>query len=62
MNYLNLLPWWGWFLCGIGSFFVARFIGRVADDHGSTAAEIGRLLVGFAGVVCIVIGVLLFIY
>ncbi|MFZ0963252.1 MAG: hypothetical protein WAO35_20520 [Terriglobia bacterium] len=62
MSYLNLLPWWGWFLCGIVSFFVARFIGRIADEHSSTPAEIGRLLVGFAGVVCIVIAVLLFIY
>ena len=49
-------------VCGIVCFFVARFIGRIADDHGSTLAEIGRLLVGFAGVVSIVIGVLLFIY
>jgi hypothetical protein len=62
MSYFNLLPWWGWILCGVGSFFVARFIGRIADDHGSTAADIGRLLVGFAAVACIVIGVLLFIY
>jgi hypothetical protein len=62
MSYLNLLPWWGWFLCGIGSFFLARSIGRIADDHGSIAAEIGRLLVGFGGVVCIVLGVLVLIY
>jgi hypothetical protein len=62
MSYLNQLPWWGWLVCGIVCFFVARFIGRIADDHGSTLAEIGRLLVGFAGVVSIVIGVLLFIY
>ena len=62
MNYLNLLPGWGWFVCGLGSFLVARFVGRMADDHGSTAAEIGRLLVGFAAVVCIVIGILILIY
>jgi len=62
MSYLNLLPYWGWFVCGIVSFLVARSIGRVADDRGSTPAEIGRLLAGFAGVVCIVIAVLLFIY
>jgi hypothetical protein len=62
MSYLNLLPWWGWILCGIGSFLVSRFIGRIADDHGSTPAEIARLLVGFVGVLCIVIAALLFIY
>ena len=62
MNYLNLLPWWAWLLCGIVSFLVARSIGRIADEHGSTPAEIGRLLVGFAGVVCIVIAALLLIY
>jgi len=62
MSYLNQLPWWGWLVCGILCFFVARFIGRIADDHGSTLAEIGRLLVGFVGVLCIVIAALLFIY
>jgi len=62
MSYLNLLPWWGWFLCGIVCFFVARSIGRVADEHSNTLAEIGRLIAGFAGVVCIVVGVLLYIY
>ena len=62
MSYFNLLPFWGWFICGIVSFLVARSIGRVADDHSSSVAEIGRLLAGFAGVVCIVIAVMLFIY
>jgi hypothetical protein len=41
---------------------VSRFSGRIADDHGSTPAEIARLLVGFVGVLCIVIAALLFIY
>lgn len=62
MSHFNLLPWWGWIVCGIVSFFLARIVGRFADDAGSTPAEIGRLLLGFGGVVCIVIGVLLFIY
>ena len=62
MSYLNLLPWWGWFLCGAGSFLVARFVGRLADDFSSTAAEIGRLLLGFAAVVSVVAGVLALIY
>jgi hypothetical protein len=62
MSYLNQLPWWGWMLCGVGCFLVARSIGRFADENGSTLAEIGRLLAGFGGVVCIVIAALLLIY
>ena len=56
------LPWWEWLLCGAGSLFFAKIIGQFADDRGSTPAEIGRLIVGFAGVMCIVIAVLVFLY
>ena len=55
------LPWWGWVLCGAGSLLLARIIGQFADEHGSTPAEIVRLIVGFVGVVCIVIGILAYV-
>jgi hypothetical protein len=62
MGIVNLLPWWGWFLCGIASLFLARLAGRPADDYGSTTAEIIRMIAGFTGIVCIVIGVLAIAY
>ncbi len=52
------LPWWAWSLCGIGSVLLARFAGRIADSRDSTPAEITRLVMGFAGIMCIVIGIL----
>lgn len=55
------LTWWEWLLCGAGSLFLARIFGRFADDRGSTLAEIARLIVGFAGILCLVIAILDFL-
>jgi hypothetical protein len=62
MNFLNLMPWWAWILCGLGGLFLARLIGRPADEGGNTVAEIIRMILGFAGIVGIVVGILLFIH
>jgi len=55
------LPWWQWLLCGAGGVLLAGIIGRFADEHGSTPAEIIRLIVGFVGVICIVAGILTYL-
>jgi hypothetical protein len=62
MSIVNLLPWWGWLLCGVGGLIVAKLIGQPADDYGSTTAEIIRMIAIFTGVICILIGILAFVY
>jgi len=56
------LPWWAWFLCGIGSVLLARFAGGIADSRDSTPAEITRLIMGFVGILCTVIGILALVF
>jgi len=62
MKPLNVFSWWAWLLCGIGILFLARPIAWIVEDYGSTAAEIIRWIVIFAGVICIVIGIVQFVY
>jgi hypothetical protein len=62
MNPLNVLPWWAWLLCGIGILFLTRLIRWIVEDYDSTTVEIVRWIVVFAGVICIVIGIVQFVY
>jgi len=59
MNLLNLLPWWGWVLCGIGGLLLARVIYWIAEDYRSIMAEILGWVAVFAGIICILIGIFL---
>jgi len=57
MNPFNVLSWWEWLLCGIGSLVLSRFVGWIAEDYGSTPAELIKWIAVFAGVICIAIGI-----
>jgi hypothetical protein len=62
MNLLNVMPWWGWLLCGVGTLILSRVVGWVADDTGSAPVEILRWVAVFAGAICLVIGIALLVF
>jgi len=58
-TFLSALPWWAWLCCGVVSLFLGRRAGEIADDTGSTVAELANWTFRLAGFICIVIGVIM---